>query len=97
MYAKSGDFSSIYAKSLVCTLNLDFSIYAYRVWSICDRIWKSPPYGIRARFAQCAFLAAHIENNCQSPEFVIYVSNNPSSNLPSSTEASRAIRRRNKS
>ena len=45
----------------------------------CDRIWENPPYGIRARFAQCAFLVAKVEI-CQSPDFVIYVSNNPSSN-----------------
>ena len=45
----------------------------------CDRIWENPPYGIRAQFAQCAFLVAKVEI-CQSPDFVIYVSNNPSSN-----------------
>ena len=27
---------------------------------ICDRIWENPPYGIRARFAQCAFLVAQV-------------------------------------
>ena len=43
---------------------------------ICDRIWENPPYGIRARFAQSAFLVAHIKI-CQSPDFVIYMSNNP--------------------
>ena len=47
--------------------------------SIYDQIWENPPYGIRARFAQCAFLVAKVEI-CQSPHFVIYVSNNPSSN-----------------
>ena len=46
---------------------------------ICDQIWENPPYGIRARFAQCAFLVAQVEI-CQSPDFVIYMSNNPSSN-----------------
>ena len=46
---------------------------------ICDRIWENPPYGIRARLAQCAFLVAQVEI-CQSPDFVIYMSNNPSSN-----------------
>ena len=46
---------------------------------ICDRIWENSPYGIRARFAQCAFLVAQVEI-CQSPEFVVYISNNPSSN-----------------
>ena len=44
---------------------------------ICDRIWENPPYGICARFAQCAFLAAQVEI-CQSPDFVIHMSNNPS-------------------
>ena len=47
--------------------------------SKCDRIWENPPYGICARFAQCAFLVAQVEI-CQSPDFVIYMSNNPSSN-----------------
>ena len=45
----------------------------------CDRIWENPPYGIRARFAQCAFLVAPVEI-CQSPDFLIYILNNPSSN-----------------
>ena len=45
--------------------------------NICDRIWENPPYGIRARFAQCAFLVAQVQI-CQSPDFVIYMSNNPS-------------------
>ena len=38
-----------------------------------------PPYGICARFAQCAFLVAQVKI-CESPDFVIYISNNPSSN-----------------
>ena len=54
-----------------------------------DRIWENS-YGICTRF-QCAFLVAQI-NIYQSPDFVIYMSNYPS-NLPSSTEASRAIQR----
>ena len=45
----------------------------------CDLIWENPPYGIRTRFAQCAFLVAQVQN-CRSPDFVIYMSNNPSSN-----------------
>ena len=44
----------------------------------CDRIRENPPYGIRARFAQCTFLVAQVEI-CRSPDFVIYMSNNPSS------------------
>ena len=48
-------------------------------YNICDRIWENPPYGIRARFAQCAFLVAQVLI-CESPDFVIYISNNPSSN-----------------
>ena len=47
--------------------------------AICDRIWENPPYGIPTRFVQCAFLVAQVEI-CQSPDFVIYMSNNPSSN-----------------
>jgi hypothetical protein len=47
--------------------------------NVCDRIWENPPYGIRARFAQSAFLVAQVENY-QSPAFVIYMSSNPSSN-----------------
>ena len=45
---------------------------------ICDRTWENPPYGIRARFAQFAFSVAQVEI-CQSPDFVMYMSNNPSS------------------
>ena len=44
---------------------------------ICDRIWENPPYGIHTRFAQCAFLVAQVQI-CRSPDFVIYMSNNPS-------------------
>ena len=47
--------------------------------NICDRIWENPPYGIRARFAQYALLVAKVQI-CQSPDFVIYMSNNPFSN-----------------
>ena len=43
---------------------------------ICDQIWENSLYGIRARFAQWAFLVAQVEI-CQSPDFVIYMSNNP--------------------
>ena len=40
----------------------------------------NPPYEIRARFAQSAFLVAQVEI-CQSPDFImISMSNNPSSN-----------------
>ena len=56
----------------------------------CDRNWENPPYGICARFAQCALLVAQVEI-CQSPDFVIYMSNNPSNCC-----RRRAIRRRNK-
>ena len=45
----------------------------------CDRLRENPAYGIRALFAQCAFLVAQLEIS-QSPDFVIYMSNNPSSN-----------------
>ena len=47
------------------------------IFTICDWIWENPPYGIRTRFAQCVFLVAQVEI-CQSPDFVIYMSNNPS-------------------
>ena len=50
-------------------------LYVY----ICDHLRENPAYGIRALFAQCAFLVAQLEI-CQSPDFVIYMSNNPSSN-----------------
>ena len=46
---------------------------------ICDRIWENPPYGINAQFAQCAFLVPLVRN-CQSSDFVIYMSKNLSSN-----------------
>ena len=61
-------------KSRSCTF---WPCYPYLI--ICDRIWENPPYGIRARFALCAFLVAQVEI-CQSPDFVIYMSNNPSFN-----------------
>ena len=44
---------------------------------ICDWIWENPPYGICEQFAQCAVLVAQAEI-CRSPDFVIYMSNNPS-------------------
>ena len=59
--------------------SLGFSEILETFTDICDRIWENPPYGIRARFAQCAFLVAQVEI-CESPDFVIYISNNPSSN-----------------
>jgi predicted RNA methylase len=37
---------------------------------ICVRSWENPPYGIHARFVQCAFLVAQVEI-CRSPDFVI--------------------------
>ena len=40
---------------------------------------RNPPYGIRTQFAQCVFLVAQVEI-CLSPDFVISMSNNPSSN-----------------
>ena len=46
---------------------------------IGDRIWENPPYGINAQFAQCAFLVPLVRN-CQSSDFVIYMSKNLSSN-----------------
>ena len=46
---------------------------------ICDRLRENLAYGIRALFAQCAFLVTQVEIY-QSPDFVIYMSNNPSSN-----------------
>ena len=44
--------------------------------AICDHLRENLAYGIRALFAQCAFLVAQVV--CQSPDFVIYMSNNPS-------------------
>ena len=43
---------------------------------ICDRLRENPAYGIRVLFVQYAFLVAQVEI-CQSPDFVIYMSNNP--------------------
>ena len=48
------------------------SVMEYKKSIICDRIWENPQYGIRVRFAQCAFLVAQVEI-CQSPDFVIHV------------------------
>ena len=44
----------------------------------CDRIWENPPYGINVQFAQCTFLVPRVKN-CQSSDFVIYMSKNLSS------------------
>ena len=43
---------------------------------VCD---YNPPYGICMRFALCAFLVAQVQI-CRSPDFVIYMLNDPSSN-----------------
>ena len=51
-----------------------------RTRTICDCLRENPAYGIRALFAQYAFLVAQVEI-CQSPDFVIYMSNNPSCRL----------------
>ena len=53
---------------------------------ICDRIWENPPYGIRT---MRVFSSSGRNPSC--PDFVIYMSNNPSTNLPSSTETNCAI------
>ena len=63
-------FTAIFCKTSVWVILVYFLL-------ICDRIWENPPYGIHARFAQCAFVVAQVEI-CQSPDFVIYMSNNPS-------------------
>ena len=57
-----------------CTCN-----YRYLILKLCDRLRENRAYGIRALFAQYAFLVAQVEI-CQNPDFVIYMSNNPSSN-----------------
>ena len=48
-------------------------------FDICDRLWEHPAYGINAQVAQCAFLVAQVKN-CQTSDFVISMSNNPSTN-----------------
>ena len=72
------------AKGRILSTIKAWVIVEYRVFTdnfnaICDRIWENPPYGIRAQFAQCAFLVAQVEI-CQSPDFVMYMLNNPSFN-----------------
>ena len=63
---------------------------------ICDRIWENPLYGIRVIRAMRVFsLVAQVEIY-QSPDFLSYTSRITLLLLPPSTEASRAIRRRNK-
>ena len=47
---------------------------------LCDRIWRNPAYGIRALFAQCAFLVAQVKK-CQSWVFVIFMPKNLPTNL----------------
>ena len=46
---------------------------------ICDRLRENPAYGINAQVAQCAFLVPQVKN-CQTSDFVISMSNNPSTN-----------------
>ena len=45
----------------------------------CDRLRENPAYGINAQVAQCAFLVPRVKN-CQNSDFVISMSNNPSTN-----------------
>ena len=67
-------------KSAFCTKWALFSMLLIFIGQfICDRLWENLAYGIHALFAQCAFLVAWVEI-CRSPDFVIYMSNNPSSN-----------------
>ena len=40
---------------------------------------ENPAYGINAQVAQCAFLVPRVKN-CQTSDFVISMSNNPSTN-----------------
>ena len=47
--------------------------------TICDRLRENPAYGINAQVAQCAFLVPRVKN-CQTSDFVISMSNNPSTN-----------------
>ena len=46
---------------------------------ICDRLRENPAYGINAQVAQCAFLVPRVKN-CPTSDFVISMSNNPSTN-----------------
>ena len=46
---------------------------------ICDRLRENPAYGINTQVVQCAFLV-HQVKNCQTSDFVISMSNNPSTN-----------------
>ena len=48
-------------------------------YNICDRLRENPAYGINAQVAQCSFLVARVKN-CQTSDFVISMSNNPSTN-----------------
>ena len=53
---------------------------------ICDSIWENPPYGISARFAQCAFLVAQVKichkvqilsYTCRTTLLTVAMSNSP--------------------
>ena len=46
--------------SLEKLLEDETAAMAFPLDAKCDRIWENPPYGIRARFAQCAFLVAQV-------------------------------------
>ena len=64
-------------KNLQIEVLFDLVLNCCTVTLICDWIGENSPYGICARFTYCAFLVAQVEI-CQSPDFVIYMSNNPS-------------------
>ena len=59
--------------------NIVESTDSYDMYIICERLWENPAYGIRVQFVQCAFLVPQVENH-ESPDFVISMSKNPSSN-----------------
>ena len=74
----TGDAGDCLHVSKPCWITKQLS-YSWSLKRIYDQIWENPPYGINAQSAQCAFLVPQAKN-CQSPDFVISMSNNPSSN-----------------
>ena len=62
---------------------------------ICDRIWENPAYCENAQVAQCTFLVSQVKN-CQSPIFILFMSKNLSTNLPSPTDDKRKLPKPNK-
>ena len=70
-------FACIGIASVVKEAKLIFIIV--NIYNNCDRISENPPYEINVQYVQCMFLVPQVKI-CQSPDSVIPMSKNPSSN-----------------